>query len=234
MEKTSPNVYLILGTENSGRRKFLLDLILELPETFRILYFEDSHNQSNKEKEELLALNSVECVDFKVENRKIKHESITCNPDKIFFISSKYCDPSDMIESLGNWLIKNNCDITRIITIANCELIENNKAIKEWTDACIHFSDFTFLNRHNWANARWLNLWISEQKKKFYPARFEIIKKDKVRNPLEALDSQIFRNTLYFENDNGSFSKFDCDADKYLKKTINEEREKKIKPIHQY
>lgn len=231
MSLAIPKIYLILGAENSGRRSILNDLLSDFPSKNKILYFKDVNNSTSEYDTKLESRPNLVKINFKVQECKIKHEPISDSPELIIFLSSEKCDPSDLIEGLKNWLNKNNCSLTRIITNADCRLIENNPSAEEWYNACIHFSDYVLVNNIGVNDNKWLNNWIKDQKQKFHPTRFETVKKNCVRNPADVLDSRIYRNTQFFDYNDNEFLSNDFEEDKYIKRLQNGERELKIKRI---
>ena len=42
------------------------------------------------------------------------------------------------------------------------------------------------------------NKW--HKKKQFHPTRFELVKKNRVNNPIDVLDSQTYRTSLFFDD----------------------------------
>lgn len=194
-------VYLILGPNDSGRRALLLDFILEADDLGlgSVLYFKHKSEKPSSMDAELAKVPHLTIADWSVEACKIKHDKITTPANSLFFVAPSSVDPSDIIESLKGWLSKNNCQLTRIITVAHCTLISENPSSKAWYEACMHFSDIVLLGRRASLNPKWVGDFTKKYEKQFRPTRFEIIKKDKVANPADILDSRSYRNSLYFD-----------------------------------
>ena len=92
-------------------------------------------------------MTEVRTVFWFVEDLKIKHGPITANPSCIFFIVPANIDLADFIEGIRGWLRKNNCQLTRIMTVINCRSLYENDTHNNWYDAAIHFSDMVLINK---------------------------------------------------------------------------------------
>lgn len=196
----SPKVYLILGFDDSGRRAILTDFIDSIGTESPILYFRHKDEVTSDSDTLLENLNQVSTVHWSVENTKIKHDSITESPSSIFFLTPSSIDLADVMEALKGWLSKNECQLTRIITVVNCKSLSENGVMNSWYEAAIHFSDMVLLNRREGVSEKWIKEFISSKKKQFHPTRFELVKKNRVNNPIDALDSQTYRTSLFFDD----------------------------------
>ena len=196
----SPKVYLILGFDDSGRRAILTDFIDSIGTESPILYFRHKDEVTSDSDTLLENLNQVSTVSWSVKNTKIKHDSITQSPSSIFFLTPSCIDLADVMEGLKGWLSKNECQLTRIITVVNCKSLSENGVMNSWYEAAIHFSDMVLLNRREGVSEKWIKEFISSKKKQFHPTRFELVKKNRVNNPIDALDSQTYRTSLFFDD----------------------------------
>ena len=228
---SSPEVYLVFGTRDSGRRSLLLDLLEDFNDADSTLYFRDSETPAQEIDSILETKETLHGCDFALNECKITHAAITlkCTPSKIFFLPDQTRDPADCIEALKAWLKKNQCQLTRIITLAHCQKIFESEAIDEWHQACIHFSDFVLVNQEDTVDKKWLNKWLSEIRKQFHPTRFEFIKKNKVHNPSDLLDHRVYRNSLFFDNteevcEHSDEEEIENYEDKYLRRLLNGKR----------
>ena len=197
---SSPKVYLILGFDDSGRRAILEDFIDSISTESTILYFRHKDEVASDSDTLLENLKQVRTVSWSVENTKIKHDSITESPSSIFFLTPSSIDLADVMEALKGWLNKNECQLTRIITVVDCKSLSENDSMNSWYEAAIHFSDMVLLNRRESVNEKWIKDFISNKKKQFHPTRFELVKKNRVNNPIDVLDSQAYRTSLYFDD----------------------------------
>ena len=231
----SPKVYLLLGPNDSGRRALVSDFIDSLESDSPVLYFKHRDEVENEWDSRLENLAQVTKVDWSVDNTKIKHDSITVNPSSIFFLAPSCIDLADVIEGLKGWLSKNDCQLTRIITVIHCQNLSENDSQNSWYEAAIHFSDMVLLNRRESVSEKWIKDMVTEKKKQFHPTRFELVKKNRVNNPIDALDSQAYRTSLFFDDlipiEEDEFEDLlpeDKKIDPYIERLANGKRQKPI------
>lgn len=233
-----PKVYLLLGPNDSGRRALLSDFIDSLESDSPVLYFKHKDEVGNEWDSRLENPTQVTTVNWTIDNTKIKHDSITVNPSSIFFVAPSCIDLADVIEGLKGWLSKNDCQLTRIITVIHCQNLSENDWQSNWYDAAIHFSDMVLLNRREGVSEKWIKGMVTEKKKQFHPTRFELVKKNRVNNPIDALDSQAYRTSLFFDDlisiEEDEFEdllpedkKIDC----YIERLANGKRQKPISSL---
>lgn len=200
MSDQAPLVYLILGIPGSGRRDVLFDLIdggLEGKE--QVLYFRPEGEAASPFDEQLEALDTVSIVDWKLSDAKVTHGKIDAAPEKIIFLAPGDSDPADAAEAVKTWTEHNSCQIARVITVVHCAFLSETSAAQAWFDACIHFSDVVLLNRREGVNNKWVRAFEMGYQKQFSPARFIMVKKGRVANPLEVLEPEARRLSLYFD-----------------------------------
>lgn len=234
----SPKVYLILGTNDSGRRAILADLIDNLESESSILYFKHMDVFESDWDTSLENSSKVTTVIWSLENTKIKHDSISVSPSSIFFIAPASIDLADTVEGLKGWLSKNDCQLTRIITVINCKNLSENDSQNYWYEAAIHFSDIVLLNRREGVSEKWIKAMVTEKKKQFHPTRFELVKKNRVHNPSDILDSQTYRTSLYFDDlipiEDDEFEDLlpeDRKIDPYIERLESGKRSKPVAPL---
>ena len=234
----SPKVYLILGTNDSGRRAILADLIDNLESGSSILYFKHMDVFESDWDTSLENYSKVTTVIWSLENTKIKHDSISVSPSSIFFIAPASIDLADTVEGLKGWLSKNDCQLTRIITVINCKNLSENDSKNYWYEAAIHFSDIVLLNRREGVSEKWIKAMVTEKKKQFHPTRFELVKKNRVHNPSDILDSQTYRTSLYFDDlipiEEDEFEDLlpeDRKIDPYIERLESGKRSKPVAPL---
>jgi hypothetical protein len=200
MSDKAPLVYLIYGIPGSGRREVLFDLIgggLDAKE--QVLYFRPEGEPNTPFDEQLEALENVSVVDWKLSDAKVTHGQINAAPDKIIFLAPGTSDPADVAEALKSWTEHNDCELARIVTVAHCAFLSEHADAQSWFDACIHFSDIVLLNRREGVNNKWIKDFETGYRKQFSPARFLLVKKGRVGNPLEVLEPEARRLSLYFD-----------------------------------
>ncbi|HBM86857.1 MAG TPA: hypothetical protein DD423_08845 [Opitutae bacterium] len=200
MSDTPPLVYLIYGIPGSGRREVLFDLIdggIDAKE--QVLYFRPEDEASTPFDEQLEALDNVSVVSWKLSDAKVTHGPINAAPDKIIFLAPGRSDPADAAEALKTWVDHNDCELARILTVTHCAFLSEHPKAKAWFDSCIHFSDIVLLNRREDVNNKWIKDFEDGYHKQFSTARFLLIKKGRVANPLEVLNPEARRISLYFD-----------------------------------
>ena len=197
---SAPLVYLIYGIPDSGRRDVLFDLIEGgIPKEEQVLYFRPEGEAASPFDEQIEALENVSVVSWKLSDAKVTHGDISAAPDKIIFLAPGTSDPADVAEALKSWTDHNTCQLARIITVAHCAFLSKNAAAQSWIDACIHFSDVVLLNRREDVGNKWIKDFEQGYHKQFSPARFLLVKKGRVANPVEVLDPEARRLSLYFD-----------------------------------
>ena len=231
-------VYLILGPNGSGRRALLSDFIDSLESKSSVLYFKHRDEIINDYDSSLESQNSVSTVLWSVEGSKIKHEPISVSPSSIFFIAPASIDLADVIEGLKGWLSKNDCKLTRIITVIDCKNLSENSSQNSWYEAAVHFSDMVLLNRREGVSEKWIKDFVTEKKKQFHPTRFELVKKNRVNNPTDILDTQAYRTSLYFDDlipiEEDEFEDLlpeDRKIDPYVERLESGKRSKPVTPL---
>lgn len=228
-------VYLILGPNGSGRRALLADFIDSLESESSVLYFKHKDEIINDYDSSLESLKSVTTVLWSVNDSKIKHDSISISPSSIFFIAPASINLADVMEGLKGWLNKNYCQLTRIITVIDCKSLSENNSQNSWYEAAVHFSDMVLLNRREGVSEKWIKDMVTERKKQFHPTRFELVKKNKVNNPIDVLDGQAYRTSLYFDDlipiEEDEFEDLlpeDLKIDPYIERLANGKRSKPV------
>tara|TARA_B100001027_G_scaffold135358_1_gene93849 strand:- start:5526 stop:6260 length:735 start_codon:yes stop_codon:yes gene_type:complete len=196
----TPLVYLVFGIPNSGRREVILDLVEGgISETEQVIFFRPEGEAACDYDEQIEALDNVSVIGWKLEDSKVTHGKISAAPKKILFLAPGLSDPSDCAEAIKTWSDHNNCQIARIITVTHCHFLSEHPKARAWFDACIHFSDVVLLNRREEAGNKWVRDFENAYKKACSPARFVMVKKGRVSNPVEVLDPEARRTSLYFD-----------------------------------
>lgn len=234
----SPKVYLILGPHDSGKRAVLSDCIDSMESKSSVLYFKHRNEIENDWDTRLEDLAEVSTVLWSIENTKIKHDSVTVNPSAIFFVAPASIDLADLMEGLKGWLSKNDCQLTRILTLVHCQSLSENDSQNNWYEAAIHFSDMVLLNRREGVSEKWIKDWVTDKKKQFHPTRFELVKKNRVNNPIDVLDSQTYRTSLFFDDlipiEEDEFEDLlpeDRRIDPYIERLESGKRSKTVTPL---
>ena len=238
-----PQVYLICGIPDSGRREILFDLVESGIDTSeQVLYFRPENEPPNPFDQKLETLENTNCTNWNLSGTTIRHGSIKAAPQKIIFLAPGTCDPVDVAEALKTWIDGNQCQLARIITVVHCDFLYQNEKALPWFDACIHFSDVVLLNRRENVSNKWIKDFEVSYRKQYCPSRFLLVKKGRVANPFEVLEPEARRISLYFdelipiEED-----EFDDDLlpedrkpDKYIERLANGQRAHRVPDIGQF
>ena len=235
-----PQVYLIYGIPDSGRREILFDLIESgIDSGEQTLYFRPENEPPSPFDEKLETLDNVSCTNWNLSGTTIRHGSIKAAPQKIIFLTPGTCAPSDAAEALKTWIDGNQCELARIITVVHCDFLNQNEKALSWFDACIHFSDVILLNRRENVSNKWIKDFEISYQKQYCPARFLLVKKGRVANPFEVLEPEARRLSLYFdelipiEEDefDGDLLPEDRKPDKYIERLENGQRAQRVPNI---
>jgi hypothetical protein len=235
-----PQVYLIYGIPDSGRREILFDLIESgIDQDESVLYFHPKEEPHSPFDEQIEALKNVSVVNWTLKGTTIQHGPIKAAPRKVIFLAPGVCNPADVAEALKQWTDGNQCQIARIITVVHCAFLSQNTKAAPWFDACIHFSDVILLSRREDVSNKWVKDFEDGYRKQYCPARFLLVRKGRVANPFEVLEPEARRMSLYFdelipiEEDEleGDEAPEDIQPDKYIKRLENGQRAHRLPDI---
>jgi hypothetical protein len=202
MSSVNSTVYFILGTPGSGRRAIVRDLIENgvAPEDKTVVLVAETDGPSPAD-ERLAKLKNTEVRRWALEDGKLPDLDL---PDgaTVFFLADAHASPIDQIEELKPWLTSRGFELARIFTVVDCQLAEKQPVLRQWFDACIHFSDVVFLNRREGVANKWLSDFIKHYTDQFFPCHFVQVKtKGDLPTPLVWLDPLARRVSQYFEDD---------------------------------
>lgn len=193
MQKTL--VYVILGTPGSGRRDILADLISEsFTADDKVACLLSGSEKDSPADAKLGTLARWRWT----ADKKIEAE-IPEGTRTLFFLCDSRSNPVDQMEALTAWLPANSCEMGRVLTVIDCSLVLAKPGILPWLDACIHFSDAALLNRRENVPNKWMSDFIARFEAQCLPCLFELVRKDKVRNPAAILDPQARRISQVFD-----------------------------------
>lgn len=243
MDESAPLVYLVFGVAESGRREIIYDLIEGgIPKDQQVLYFRPNEEASCPHDEQIKALENVSVVGWQIKECKVTHGPITAAPDKIIFMAPGTQAPSDCAEALKEWTNHNNCKMGRLITVVNCSFLKEHPKAQAWFDSSIHFSDVVLLNRREEVDNKWIKEFETGYKKEHYPARFLLVKKGRIGNPVEVLDPEPRRLSLYFDElipiEDDEFEDEhqpdDLKPDRFIERLESGQRAKPVPDINQF
>jgi hypothetical protein len=207
MSSSNPPVYFILGTPGSGRRAVVRDLIengLTAEERAVVLLAEGE--PADPADERLAGLKNTEVRRWQWEETAFPSIELPAGAT-VFFLADSLVSPVDQIEALKPWLVEHGRELARIFTVVDCQLAEKQPVLRQWFDACIHFSDVVFLGRREGVANKWLSDFIKYYKEQFFPSHFVQVKtKGDLPTPLVWLDASPRRVSQYFEDDYVDFS----------------------------
>jgi hypothetical protein len=199
MSDSNRLVYFIVGTPSSGRRAIVRDLIQNgFAETDSALVM--------LAETELAA--DADALIAKLKNATVQRWAWQDdgfptvemgNHNTVFFIADSSRSPIDQLEALKPWLEMHGAELGRIFTVVDCQLAEKQPVLRQWFDACIHFSDVVFLAKREGVENKWLSDFIAHFKDQWYPCYFIYLKKGDLPNPALLLDPTPRRVSQYFE-----------------------------------
>ena len=199
MPSPTPSVYFVLGTPGSGRRGIVRDLIENgLAATDRAVVLLAGGEAADPADARLAALRNVEIRRWRWDGETLPEIDLPVGATT-FFLSDAFSSPIDQLEALKPWLASQGLALARIFTVVDCQLAEKQPVLRQWFDACIHFSDVVFLTRREGVANKWLSDFVRHYKDEFYPCHFVQVKaKGDLPTPLVWLDPVARRVSQYF------------------------------------
>jgi len=196
------SVYFILGSPGSGRRGIVRDLIengLGADEKAAVLLSESEAPDAQEER--LAGLANVEVLRWRWAAPEIPALRLPAGAT-VFLFADPLASPIDQLEALKPWLERQGLELARIFTVVDCALAEKQPVLRQWWDACIHFSDVVFLTNRAGVGNKWLSDFLRHFKDERYPCHFVQVKaKGDLPTPLVWLDPMPRRVSQYFEED---------------------------------
>jgi hypothetical protein len=202
MSSPSPSVYFILGTPGSGRRAIVRDLVengLAAEEKALVLIPETA--AADPAESRIAELPNATVRRWHWDDKELPEQDLPPGAT-VFFLADPHVSPVDQVEWLKPWLASHGATLARIFTVVDCQLAEKQPVLRQWFDACIHFSDVVFLNRREGVANKWLSDFVKHFKDEFFPCHFVQVKtKGDLPTPLLWLDPTPRRVSQYFEDD---------------------------------
>ncbi len=198
----SSSVYFLLGTPGSGRRAIVRDLIENglSPDEPAVVLLAETEAASPAD-ERLGKLKNVEVRRWKWAEPGFPTLEVPAGAT-VFVIGDSRVSPVDQVEALKPWLAGEGLELARIFTVVDCQLAEKQPVLRQWFDACIHFSDVVFLGRREGVANKWLSDFIKHYTDEYFPCHFVQVKtKGDLPTPLVWLDPVARRVSQYFEDD---------------------------------
>ncbi len=226
--------YLILGATHTGRRAAVFDLIKDLASESDPFQVALSKREPPSEYDERIpALEGVESICFETDPGSLPPTELRSGSASII-IAAGAMNPVDQVESLKDLLVRAGKELGRIITVANCPMLNRHPSLLPYYDACIHFSDVVLINEPESVGKPFVNDFIQRYKNDYYPCLFERMKRGKAKNPSLILETQARRISLYFDPEEDLPEEEDHETipvDPYLDRLPNGTRRKTIPDI---
>lgn len=202
MSSSNPSVYFLLGTAGSGRRAIVRDLIENgLGPDDRAVVLVAESEPDDPADAKLAALPNVEVRSWQWSEPALPGMELP-EGATIFLLADSQASPVDQVEALKPWLGAHGLELARIFTVVDCQLAEKQPVLRQWFDACIHFSDVVFLTRREGIPNKWLSDFIKHYTDEYFPCHFVQVKpKGNLATPLVWLDPTPRRVSQYFEDD---------------------------------
>jgi hypothetical protein len=201
MSSPSPLVYFVLGTPGSGRRAIVRDLVengLTPDDQALVLVAEGETADPAEARLEKLPSAKLQRWQWDGEFPDIEVPAGAT----VFLLADVAASPIDQLEALKPWVASRGATLARIFTVVDCQLAEKQPVLRQWFDACIHFSDVVFLNRREGVANKWLSDFIKHYTDEYFPCHFVQVKtKGDLATPLVWLDPSARRVSQYFEDD---------------------------------
>ena len=223
MSEDKPLVYMILGATGSGRRAVLLDLIDDglAPDAVHVILVNDGES-SDPADEQFPALGSWLWTCSTIE------ADITTDVTHVFLISDGRVDPVDQLEALKPWVVQQDAELARIITVVNCQLGESHSAVLAWYDACVHFSDVILLNKREGVANKWISDFQARYRNQWLPCLMEFVKAGRVKSASVVLDPIARRLSHYFDEEqdwviSGAVNEDEAEGDEEIEVKMEED-----------
>lgn len=238
---SEPLVYIWLGAAGSGRREITRDTIeagLDEGDRAVILHAPGETISGTGNGRAAYIGEWVLSDDNRIETK------FPDDTTHLFFLTDGRGNPVDQIEALSTWIEEQPVELGRIITVVNSRLCHDHPSTLVWYEACIHFSDVVLMNRREDLPQKWVSEFMERFQKKHYPCLFELVKKNRVRNPALLLHPEPRRISTLFddypwdevdeEEEPGDDEEPDGGIDPYLERLPSGRRAKEIPDISQF
>lgn len=235
---TTPLVYFWLGSTGGGRREIVRDVLdagLDAQDKPFVLV-------PGGESADATAFSKPECAgEWRLSPDGLMEVEFPEETTHLFFISDGHGNPVDQIEALSKWIDDKAVELARIVTVVDSELCHKNPPAFTWYQACIHFSDVVLMNRRENVPQKWISEFIERFQKEHYPCLFELVKKNRLKNPALLLHpeprriSTLFDEFLWEEDDEEDLDEEGGPpVDPYLERLPSGRRVKEIPDIAQF
>lgn len=192
-------VYLILGSRGGGRSSVVPDLVdfgLERASASQVFVSEEDAAVWGSP----LSIRHALCEQKSYSwNGLDEGLSLEATSETVFIVADGLSDPADFVEAFFNWLQGSEYELGRIITIADCNRIQQERKLLQWYDCCIHFSDVVLLSNRTEVSNKWVDEFKERYLKEYYPCLFVFVKKGHLPNPSLVLEPEARRISKLFD-----------------------------------
>ncbi len=202
MSSPNPSAYFVLGTPGSGRRAIVRDLIENgLTADSQAVVLLAESEAADPADERLAKLKNTVVRRWSWQDSGLPAMDLPAGAT-VFLLADSRLSPIDQIEAFKPWLVSQGLELARLFSVIDCQLAEKQPVLRQWFDACIHFSDVVFLSRREGVANKWLSDFIRHYTDQYFPCHFVQVKtKGELTTPLVWLDPAARRVSQYFEDD---------------------------------
>lgn len=207
-------VYLVLGSRGGGRSSLVQDLVdfgLDSEAESQVFVSEDDAAMWDSPLPIRNALCEQKSYSWIEDESSL---SVEATSETVFVVADGLSDPADFVEAFFNWLQGSGYELGRIITVADCNRIQQERKLLQWYDCCIHFSDVILLSNRTEVSNKWIEEFKDRYLKEYYPCLFVFAKKGRISNPSLVLEPEARRISKLFD-----------EADEYVFEDDDEEEE---------
>lgn len=238
----TPLVYLVLGSKASGQFRVVADLIeFGATKDERAVVYCSTNDKPDAEADLAVKTREASLARYDWSGGALRLE-IEGEPELVFVVADGLADPADFAEAFHAWLQGSGCELGRVLTVLDCELVANHPQAMPWFDCCIHFSDVVLLAKREGMTNRQVQDFLHRYEEERYPCLFERVKKGRVANPALVLApqprriSRIFDEPEIFEDDDETDIEEeqvagDPSKDRYLRRGAGDRRQMHLPSI---
>lgn len=119
----------------------------------------------------------------------------------LWVITDGRSDPRDALEELVQAYQKDRFPLNRIILILNLGLLHQQASLRQWYEACLHFSDVALVVNWTHLPAKWVRDWEMDYKRSHNPCLLVKVGKKGLTQPDLILYPEARRLTQIFEEE---------------------------------
>ncbi|KAF0096330.1 MAG: hypothetical protein E1N59_297 [Puniceicoccaceae bacterium 5H] len=109
-------------------------------------------------------------------------------------------DPRDWLETIREWEVEHDLELAKIITVMDLLALHDHPQLRQWYDACLHFSDVLLLSHRDRVEKKWVSDLERDLQRRAYPFLVATLKKKgSVEHPQELLFPEARRLSQYFD-----------------------------------